>query len=565
MNALEVDDIAMPRAPATRVAGARQRVKRIPTLRADVLAVSLIMHVLALALPLALLQIYDRILPSQSYGTAVFLVIGVGIAILLEAVLRYGRTALFARLGARYEAEAMLRALRGLMRADLDAVEQRGSAAISDALRAIAQVRDFWSGQAGAALYEAPFAVVYLALVYYIGGWLVLIPLLLFLISLIISLWSNGAIARAAHALDQDERARNHFAWSSFAALNYVKAIGAEGPIGAMWRRRNDRYLARSAVLETRMGWVRENAVMLGQLSTVLIVVFGAIEVIAGQLTTGALAACTMLSSRSIGPAMASLGFWSQLARVRDAQARVDDLLNLPPSPTGDLQGASPDAPVVSRGELRIEAPALLAEPLTVAPGEIVHLATDESPLTSRLLTRIAGLSEDSDIRVELDGVSIDRYGRDCFREAVVLVTRHLALVPGSVLNNLTLYDPRYNADVAAYSERLGLSAHVQKLRHGMLTEVGPGTAEHLDEGIYQRIAIIRALLRRPRILLLDHAATGIDLDGVKRLAGELRAMQGHTTVLLATFNDLLIDACTRRIEVRARPATRPESTETLA
>lgn len=561
MNALEVDDIAMPRAPAP-AARSRERVKPIPTLRPDVLAVSLVMHVLALALPLALLQIYDRILPSQAYGTAVFLIIGVGIAILLEAMLRYGRTALFARLGARYEAEAMLRALRRLMRADLGEVERRGAAVISDSLRAIAQVRDFWSGQAGAALYEAPFAVVYLALVYYIGGWLVLIPLLLFLVSLLVSLWSNGAVARAANALDHEERARNHFAWSAFAALNYLKSIGAEGPIGAMWRRRNERYLARSAVLETRMGWLRENGVMLGQLSTVLIVVFGAREVMAGDLTTGALAACTMLSSRSIGPAMASLGFWSQLARIRDAQARVDDLLNLPASPTRDPLASDAAAPVITRAELRIDAPELLESPVVIAPGEIVYLDTRDSPLASRLLTAIAGLGNDPAIAVQLDGVPIDQYTRDTYREGVVLVTPHLALVPGSVLNNLTLYDPRYNAAVAEVSERLGLSTHVDKLRHGMLTEVGPGAAEHLDEGIYQRIAIIRALLRQPRILLLDHAATGIDVDGIKRLAEELSAMAGRTTVLIATFNDLLIDACTRRLEVRARPEARSPSQE---
>ena len=126
-------------------------------LRADILTISLAMHILGLALPLALLQIYDRILPAQAYGTASFLVAGVGVAIMLEAVLRYGRQALFANLGARYEAQATLAALERLQHADIRAVEKLGSAAISDALRAISLVRDFWSGQAGAALYELPF------------------------------------------------------------------------------------------------------------------------------------------------------------------------------------------------------------------------------------------------------------------------------------------------------------------------------------------------------------------------------------------------------------------------
>ena len=136
-----------------------------------------------------------------------------------------------------------------------------------------------------------------------------------------------------------------------------------------------------------------------------------------------------------------------------------------------------------------------------------------------------------------------------------MLVTRQLALVPGSILNNLTLYDPRYNASVAEYSSALGLQSHIDKLRNGILTEVGPGTAEHLDEGIYQRIAIIRALLRQPRILLLDHAASGIDIDGIKRLAELLKSLQGKTTVLIATYKEPLIAACNRSILINSQEA----------
>ena len=526
-------------------------------LRMDILAVSLVMHLLALALPLALLQVYDRILPSQSFGTATLLILGVAIAITLEAVLRYGRSALFVNLGARYEAEMTWRAIGTLHGADIDAVEKRGTAAISDAFRAIAQVRDFWSGQAGAALYEAPFVLVYVLLIAYLGGWLAVIPVVLFVLAVLFATFLNGRIRRASARVENTERARRDLAWSGFASLAQVKALGAENAIARLHRLLSARHLADSAELESAMGWLRENATALGQLSTALIVTFGAIQVIEGNLTTGALAACTMLAGRSIGPAMSSLGYWSQLARVGEAQARVDDLLDLP---SNHDRWASPDQgqerPRVTQGELRVTAPALLGEPLHVSPGEIVHLATRDTDRTSHLLSAIAGLTHDPAIEVQADGRPLADYHEPGYRDAVVLVTGQLALVPGSILNNLTLFDPRYNDLARDYSARLGLQSHLNRLRHGILTDVGPNTAEHLDEGIYQRIALVRALVRQPRILLLDHAASGLDLDGIKRLAELLTSLRGATTVLLASHQQPLIEACTRGVEVAREDAS---------
>lgn len=523
--------------------------------RPDVLAVSLVMHFLGLALPLALLQIYDRILPAQAWGTAIFLVSGVGLAIVLEAVLRYGRTALFATIGARYEAQATLAALTRLQHGDIATIERMGTAAVSDGLRAIGQVRDFWSGQAGAALYETPFVLVYLGLIAVIGGALAWIPLALFAAAALAVAVMNPGISRAALATEQADRERHDFAWTSFAALGYIKAVGAEGRIGRVWRRINARHLARSVELETRMGWVRENAATFGQLSTVLIVAWGAGQVVAGELTTGALAACTMLAGRSIGPAMASLGYWSQLARTGEAQQRVQQLLNLPLNPGLRADAAAQDAPT-PLGEITIDAPTLLAQPVRIAAGEVVWLDTPDTTLSSRLLMAVSGMSLDPEVQVRFNGHPLAESSRQALRQSVVLVSRQIALVPGTLLDNLTLFDARYAADVPALAEALGLQATIDRLRRGLHTDVGPGSAEHLDEGIYQRIAILRALLRRPQVLLLDHPASGLDLDGIKRLAGLLKAMQGETTVLIATFKPPLKEACSRTLQI-SKPGAR--------
>lgn len=508
---------------------------------------SLAMHLLALALPLALLQIYDRILPAQAYGTALFLVLGVGIAIVLEAVLRYGRQVLLAAVGARYEAQLTARAIERFYQADVQTVELRGSALWLEAFRAIGQLRDFWSGQAGVALYELPFVLIYLALIAYVGGvWLALVPAGLFILSVMLAWYLNGPLARAAKQCSDKEVVRNEQAWSLFSALNYLKGCGSESVAAAVWQRRNAEVMAMQSELETRMGWVRENALSFGQLATVLVVSLGAISVIRGELTTGALAACTMLAGRSIGPAMASFGYWAQLQRMAAVQQRLNEILTLPSSTLNHVDGET----YIPEGDLMVDAPDLLTEPLVFKPGEIVHLATEDPTLTSHLLACVAGMSHDPAISVRIKGHPVAEFSQQAYGSHVMLVSRHSALVPGSVLDNLTLYDARFNAEVGPLCEQLGVDAMLVRLRSGILTEVGPGTAEHLDEGLYQRIALIRALVRKPGILLLDHAATGLDLDGQKRLATILAALQGNTTVLMATFKEPLVSACQRSVLV---------------
>ncbi len=123
-----------------------------------------------------MLQTYDRILPNQAYGTTLVLALGVTVAIVLEAVVRYTRAVLFAYVGSAFEAEMTVRVLEHVMRADSKAFHQLSIPDLSDAIRASGEVRDFWSGNAAVALHELPFAVIYIALIAYIGGWLALDP-----------------------------------------------------------------------------------------------------------------------------------------------------------------------------------------------------------------------------------------------------------------------------------------------------------------------------------------------------------------------------------------------------
>nr|WP_233710311.1 ABC transporter transmembrane domain-containing protein [Aestuariicella albida] len=517
--------------------------------RKEVLLYCLAIHLLGLALPLALLQIYDRILPSQSFGTATLLISGVALAILLDALLRYGRVRYFASWSARYETKSLLDMFNRMLRTDVEELEKKGGERISEAVRSIAQVRDFASGQALLALYDLPFIAVYILLIAYVAGALALIPLALFVIALLLTLLIVKRALEEWREVETLGGERQSLLWSVAAGAPYFKSLGAEPQIGRRFSESNQRFLTANARSERYAAVVRENSALLGQLSTILIVCFGAHQVIEGQLTTGALAAATLLAGRSIGPAMGALTFLLRTGQVAEASDKVDSLLSLPDS-NGLNYGEGLDT-LPPQPQLQLEGECLEGGRQLVDHGTCVLVEGRDPVSVSNLLLDVAGLTPERHVRISIDGQSRSAYTAHAYREAVAYVPRMTTLLPGSILNNLTLYDPRYNALAHDFAERLGLQPFLDNLRNGILTEVGPALAESLDEGIYQRIAIIRALVRKPKLLLLDHAAAGLDMDGQKRLAQILGSLQGETTVLLASRKPLLQSVCQQTIVVQ--------------
>jgi ATP-binding cassette, subfamily C, bacterial LapB len=169
------------------------------------IAASSAISVLSLAVPLAIFQTYDCILPNQAYRTTVVLALGVLIAVILEAVLRYSRAVLFAYVGSAIEAQGTVGLLNHVMHADGRALHRLPMPVLTNAFRAVWEIRDFWSGNAAAALHELPFAAIYVVLIGYIAGWLALIPLSLTIVAALVAL---AVFRSTASAMEQAKTAQ---------------------------------------------------------------------------------------------------------------------------------------------------------------------------------------------------------------------------------------------------------------------------------------------------------------------------------------------------------------------
>jgi ATP-binding cassette, subfamily C, bacterial LapB len=525
-------------------------------------AASIVSHILALAIPLALLQTYDRILPNQAYGTTFVLAMGVTVAIVLEAIVRYTRAVLFAYIGSAFEAEMPVRVFDHVMHADSKAVRQLSIPDLSDAIRAVGEVRDFWSGNAAVALHELPFAVIYIVLIAYIGAWLALIPLAFTLLALLAALAVIQSGAKAQRDAREAQLERQKLGWGIFKGIVEAKAMAAE----TLLTRRYHDAVARVMEATTRaanwMSLIKENGSLMAQLSTIGIVTAGAFMVVGGELTTGGLAACTLLAGRSVGPAMGAFGYLSRRHQRLEAEGSINKVLSLPLAPVwagaGEGEGNRDGEKLhFVGGPIVLAGKALHMDGgfVTIPQGTFVHVDVPNSPVGTMTLRTVMRLEDSLGISVTFDDRPVSAYDQQSFRECVTKASSSAELIQGSLLDNLTLFSPNYESAAIQLSGRLGLSTFVDGLRQGLMTPVGFGGTEIVSPGIAARIGLIRALVRDPVILCLDNADGSLDLDGVAKLHELLKELKGRTTVFLVSSSPTLLQLADMKVRVDRRGA----------
>ncbi len=505
----------------------------------DVLVAGLLITLLALALPVALLQVYDRILPQAAHGTLWLMLAAVATAILAETGLRMLRGQILARLAAAAEAQTHRAAITRALGAPSSAFDGHGNGWYSERLAAIGTLREMWSGPALQAMLDVPFAAFYLLAIWFLAGELVLVPLGL-LAGMVVLGWVNGrAVRRRAEALALAEERRFNFLFDIMRGLQSLKLLGAEGLLERRYERLQGTTstLRRHLTIATAAG--QEASLLMAQLATIAVTVWGCLMVLDGQLTVGGLGACTMLAGRCMQPLLGGVALWSRLQSLRDAQRRVAQLADLP-------QEARPMLPAlrVVRGGIELESVRFgrMADggwlfdglSLRVEPGEFIGINGANGSGRSALLKLITGEIRPEAGRVLVDGQDLRHVDVVPARGRIALVLPDPPIVQGSLLDNLTLHQPHLREQALRLGAALGLDGVAASLAGDWHTQVGAGSTP-LPRGVEQRIGLVRALVQQPLILLLDDVHAQLDMDGDRRLARVLEAARGQMTVLMVS------------------------------
>lgn len=529
---------------------------------------SVFLNVLALALPLALLQIYDRIIPNTSLGTLSLLLAGVATAVILETVLRVARADIVGWSGVQFEHSSGCKAFAHILETPADELEKVGPGELIERLSGLPTIREVFSENWTLVVCDLPFVLLFLGAIAYVAGWLVLAPIVVLCGFVAFALSSDKASEKAITDFNAIRDRRQNFSIEVIQGVHSIKSMAMEAQMIQRYARLQEA-VARTAHRLTQVNThTLSTAGVFSQFLTLSVVVFGGMMVVDNALTVGGLSACTLLAGRALQPVQKAVGLWTRWQTARLMRSRFETVFDLPQEPRAAVPVVQP---IVGGVELRgvtfqpvADAPPLFAGlNLTVAPGERVAIGGDNGSGKSTLLRLIHGSIGPNAGEVLLDGIAVTAHDRShLLRESgIAFVPQRGELMRGTILENLTMFRSERRREALRVASALGLDAVIYRLAHGYHTRVGDGSGDILPRGVIQRIAVVRALVTRPRVLLFDEANASMDGPGDEALRQFLEAMPRDTTLIMVSLRpslQRLADRVLRIEDGRLAPASAP-------
>lgn len=504
-----------------------------------VLATGLV-TVLALATSLFSMQVYDRVVPNQSFNTLWVLTVGVTLSIGFEFMLKQVRARSVDRACNAIDhelSEWFFQRMLGIR------MESRPASVgtLAAQVKGFEMVRGVLASSAIFVLADVPFAVFFLLMIALMGGWLVAVPLIALPIALAAGLMFQAAIQRHAHRNLSASNRKAGLLVEAVDGAESLKANGAEWTIQARWRALVAETGAADQGIRNHSALSQNLTAAFQQLSYIALVAAGAWLVAENRMTMGALMACSIISNRALMPVVQLPGVMVQWAQARAAIAGLDQIIGLPNEADGAADALAPRG---LDGALRFERIgfayganpiALEVAALDIAPGERVGLIGTIGSGKSTLLKLASGLYRPAQGRVFLGGVDVALLAPARVRELVGYLPQEARLFSGSLRDNLLLglADPGDEAILAA-ARRTGLIELVLGQPRGLalaITEGGRG----VSGGQKQLIAVTRLLLARPPVWLLDEPTGAMDAVSEARIVALLGELAAEGITLVAT------------------------------
>ncbi len=539
----------------------RRGLPRAAMMRLDpaIILSALLINLMALAMPLAVLQIYDRIAPTGAYATLWALTAGLLAVALIEFGLRVAQGTLANIAAARWSHAVHVLALRRILGDGRDAGERPPAATVLDQLRSIDRVAAFYGGHPRLALIDMPFSLIFIGMIAIIAGPLALVPIAVVAIFIHHVATLSRLNRDVAEARDTQDRRAGDFMSEVLSGSYTVKSFAIE----IIMLRRFERLLKRSAGLQRQAvllsGDLQRASAIFGNASVLSMVAIGALAVIWGDLSIGGLAACSLLSGRAAQPLLKAASAWNELERLTLAIDQAAALFEDGPAPRATPAAAAAPGvgatPAAAGSGSEARAARISARGLRLARngrtliedawfeidgGAIVELRGAAGSGRSSLMAAAAGLLAPSAGALLVDGApAVDRRADPGFR-----ISSYSPLIRpfnGTLLQNLTLFGRGATVEQARGAVRLlGLESAVDLLPQGYDTPLGAGVAETLPSGLLRRLLLARAIAQQPRLLLLDAPEAYLDESSVRRTAEALATLRGHATVLMTSDSPTL-------------------------
>jgi ATP-binding cassette subfamily C protein LapB len=516
-------------------------------LYAEVLLASLMINLFALCTPLFTMNVYDRVVPNAAGATLWALSAGMALVLLFDVAMRALRSHCIETAGRKLDMQVSCCIYERLLSLSM-AARPASSAAFGSRLQEFESVREFLTAATVSAVIDLPFVAVFLAAMFWIGGGLGWLALAAIVVIVIAGFALQGPISRALTDSARVAARRQALLLDTLGALETIRAANAEGRLQRRW----ERLVAQAGELACRArhlaGSVQQISQSMQQAAYLLVVIAGVTQVLDERQTVGGVIACSILAGRALAPWSQVAGLLTRYHQARDALATVRRLIAMPAERIAGscgLQRALPKGEVEFR-DVHFAYPGQQGEALSglsfrIAAGERVAVIGRVGSGKTTMEKLIMGFYAPQRGTVSIDGVNVRQLDGALLRRAIGHVPQDVALFAGSIRDNIALGAP--DADDAAVlraAELGGVADFVDRWPDGYARDVGErGSA--LSGGQRQAIAIARAELFSPPILLLDEPSSAMDAISEQRLRERLAArLAGRTLILVSHRASLL-------------------------
>lgn len=523
-------------------------VKETPFL--SLIGATLTIHALSLGVPVLTLQVYDRVLPSENTNTLAVLLAGVAVAIVLETILRLIRSYMLLWLGTSYEHKMACRLMARIITSNPVALDKEAVGSMLHSLMSIGRLKEFHPAQLTVVATDLIFVGVFVGLIAWIAGELALVPIAIIIIFVLVSVPQGARLRKALKLQEHSDDDRFDFLIERLTKVHISKALALENNIA----RKYEELASSSSAANLNVVQSSASSInMIALFSHIMIggiVAYGAQLVINGDITVGVLIASILLSGRSMQMTQRGVLQWVKYQDFAVAQEKIEEIGAVP---VKIATGTADDSRHLGSLQLRevtiaesentskISIPSFQAE-----PGQVIAISGGQGKGRSTLLKTMAGIYQGANGDVELDGSPISEFSQKERARRIAYLGPDGAVFRGTIKDNITRFGEVPLGQALEIARLLNVDQEVSKLPGGYDTFLDDAVADNISTGLKQRIALVRSLAVKPRVILYDNADHGLDEVGFASICQLLIKLQGKATLILASDSPEIVKRATK-------------------
>jgi len=513
----------------------------------QVIIASIFINIFALVSAFYVMTVYDRVIPNDARESLLALTLGVLIIIFFDFVMKSLRGRFTDKAGAAIDKTVGERLFDHLAR-NYQLVTQRQVGAVSSTVREFEQLKEFISSASFTAFVDFPFILLFVFVLWNLGGPVAAVPALIVLGVIAVSLIVQPLIRRVAKQGMIENQSKQGVLVELLTGMETAKTLPGLGLLRDRWLGSVERQSDQST-RSKGFSLLATNAAQTGQqLCQVGIVAYGVLLIAEGSLTMGSLIACVILGGRTLAPLAQITGLISRYSQAKSAYQALDQMFQLE-----DREEQAKDFIRRSdcNGELEFRGttlaypkagrPALDGVDLKIAAGQKIGVVGPIGSGKTSLLRLASGLIVPSAGQVLVGGIDVTHWHPDDLRQQLGIISQTPTLFTGTIAENIRLGKPNASDDeVVAAAEMAGVGDFVNQLENGLDTHLFERGAQ-LSGGQRQAICIARAVVGDPKILIMDEPTSSLDNASEQRLVQRLAPWVANRTLVVITHRAPLL------------------------